>query len=279
MLLKRILTAALGLPIVIGILQFGKIEHVNILLTIFVGISIWEAFGLIVAPLEKRIGLPSGAATPAGVQRLKIALVLSGSIFFYASYFWEQSGLAWVTFVFAWFGVSLFSSDHLDTRIARVHGNTVALVYGTMPWFSIRELYLLNGNASFVFLLMAIVMGCDTGAYFSGKHLGKRSLSPTLSPNKTWEGVIGGTLAAAVLTLLLSFFFESWKLKYGSVLLISIPVALAGVAGDLLESALKRFSGVKDSGRIFPGHGGLLDRVDALIFSAPVLWLLLSACL
>jgi len=114
-------------------------------------------------------------------------------------------------------------------------------------------------------------MGADVGAYYIGKNFGKRKLIPKVSPNKTWEGAIGGLVLSSIFAAVASFwFFPELPVKF------SIPLAIAmtviGIAGDLAESAMKRGSKVKDAASILPGHGGLLDRLDSLLFSAPILY-------
>ncbi|MDQ1728326.1 MAG: phosphatidate cytidylyltransferase [Pyrinomonadaceae bacterium] len=121
---------------------------------------------------------------------------------------------------------------------------------------------------SFFFL---VLMGSDTGAYYTGRALGKHKLAPTISPGKTWEGVIGGVVAALGLATLAHFwFFRELPLKW-AVPLAAVMVVL-GILGDLTESALKRGAGAKDAAKILPGHGGVLDRLDSLLFNAPLLY-------
>ncbi len=113
--------------------------------------------------------------------------------------------------------------------------------------------------------------GADVGAYVAGKNLGKRKLIPKVSPNKTWEGAIGGLVLSAAFAALASFwFFPELPLKFSIPLAIAITVI--GMFGDLAESAMKRGAGVKDAASILPGHGGLLDRLDSLLFGAPILY-------
>jgi phosphatidate cytidylyltransferase len=116
-----------------------------------------------------------------------------------------------------------------------------------------------------------VTMGSDTGAYFIGKSIGKRKLVPNISPNKTWEGFVGGILLAIGFATLSSlWFFPEFPLKFSVPL--AIFMALVGVGGDLAESAMKRGSKTKDAANILPGHGGLLDRLDSLLFNAPILY-------
>lgn len=121
---------------------------------------------------------------------------------------------------------------------------------------------------SFFFL---ILMGSDTGAYFAGRALGKRKLAPKVSPGKTWEGFVGGMIASLGFAVLAHYwFFRELPLKFALPLAAAMNVL--GVIGDLVESALKRGSGAKDAATLLPGHGGFLDRLDSLLFNAPLLY-------
>ncbi len=106
-----------------------------------------------------------------------------------------------------------------------------------------------------------------------GKQFGKHKLSPKISPNKTWEGSVGGTIAATVILAVYLWFFP---VQYGWIVMILVTFILSifGQFGDLIESSLKRFYGVKDSGKILPGHGGILDRFDSMLIVMPMLHLL-----
>jgi phosphatidate cytidylyltransferase len=116
-----------------------------------------------------------------------------------------------------------------------------------------------------------VVMGADTGAYYMGKNLGKRKLAPKISPGKTWEGVLGGLImSSAFAALATATFFP--ELPYKFSIPLAIVMSLVGVFGDLAESAMKRGSKTKDAAHILPGHGGLLDRLDSLLFNAPILY-------
>lgn len=121
---------------------------------------------------------------------------------------------------------------------------------------------------SFFFL---VVFGSDTGAYYVGRAFGKHKLAPGISPGKTWEGVLGGLAAAlGVATIAHYWFFRALPLRWA--LPLAVFMTVIGIAGDLTESALKRGSGSKDAATILPGHGGLLDRLDSLLFNAPVIY-------
>ena len=121
---------------------------------------------------------------------------------------------------------------------------------------------------SFFFL---VLMGSDIGAYYVGRAIGKHKLAPTISPGKTWEGVIGGVIAALAMATLAHFwFFRELPLKFA--LPLAAIMVMLGILGDLTESALKRGAGAKDAAKILPGHGGMLDRLDSLLFNAPLLY-------
>jgi phosphatidate cytidylyltransferase len=121
---------------------------------------------------------------------------------------------------------------------------------------------------SFFFL---VLMGADAGAYYIGRAFGKRKLAPSISPGKTWEGVAGGIVTALVMATLAHYwFFRELPLKLA--LPLAAVMTVVGILGDLAESALKRGAGAKDAAKILPGHGGLLDRLDSLLFNAPLIY-------
>jgi len=116
-----------------------------------------------------------------------------------------------------------------------------------------------------------IIFGSDAGAYFAGRALGKHKLAPSISPGKTVEGLIGGLIAAAAFAAISTATFFP-ELRFQFSITLAIVLAAVGVLGDLCESAMKRGSGSKDAGSIIPGHGGFLDRLDSLLFGAPILY-------
>ncbi|MDR3189778.1 MAG: phosphatidate cytidylyltransferase [Lactobacillaceae bacterium] len=124
-----------------------------------------------------------------------------------------------------------------------------------------------------LFYVLLIVWITDSGAYMIGRKFGKHKLAPKLSPNKTWEGSIGGTVVAVLVAAVYTYFFPQ-HYNWGIMLVMSIVLSVAGQFGDLIESGLKRYYKVKDSGTILPGHGGILDRFDSLLIVLPVFFLL-----
>ncbi|NLR10101.1 MULTISPECIES: phosphatidate cytidylyltransferase [Lactobacillaceae] len=128
---------------------------------------------------------------------------------------------------------------------------------------------------SLVALLYAlfIVWTTDSGAYMIGRKLGKHKLAPHISPNKTWEGSIGGSLVATIVGSVFWYFFPIGHYSLVVMIILTLIFSIVGQFGDLVESALKRYYGVKDSGKILPGHGGILDRFDSLLLVLPVIHL------
>jgi len=126
-------------------------------------------------------------------------------------------------------------------------------------------------SADLLLYFFLVMFGLDAGAYFIGSAFGKHKLAPKISPGKTWEGLIGGILAAAGFSALATFWFFP-ELPYKFSIPLGVVMAVVGLLGDLAESAMKRGSKIKDTANILPGHGGLLDRLDSLLFNAPLLY-------
>lgn len=140
-------------------------------------------------------------------------------------------------------------------------GHLVAVRTGFQPKLSTHLL-------GFFFL---VIMGADVAAYYVGRALGKHKLAPSISPGKTWEGVIGGVVGGVGMALFSHYwFFRDFPLRWS--LPLAVVMTALGVLGDLTESALKRSAGAKDAAKLLPGHGGLLDRLDSLLFNAPLIY-------
>lgn len=163
--------------------------------------------------------------------------------------------------------------------VASLGASVFGLVY--LGWFP-AHLVMLHGRPDgplIVILLFVVVILTDAGAYFVGKQFGKRKLAPKVSPNKTWEGAIGGVLCAVVGIVIFKYGAQaagSRVLAIVPLMLIAAALSVTSQIGDLAESALKRDAGVKDAGTIFPGHGGVLDRCDGFLFASPVLYYMTS---
>ena len=139
-------------------------------------------------------------------------------------------------------------------------------------WICIHDLVYLHAayGGELLLYLFSLVWIADIGAYFSGRKFGKHKLAPAISPGKTWEGLIGGLLANLIWITGVYQFSSGWDLSLAQFLVISLATSLISVVGDLFESILKREAGVKDSGKLLPGHGGVMDRIDSVIAAAPV---------
>ena len=175
--------------------------------------------------------------------------------------------LFWVVIAPAW----LYFGWRIESKIVLSLVGCVALI---ATWVAVVQLQ--ARSPALLLALMAIVWVADTAAYFAGRRFGRRKLAPSISPGKTWEGVYGALVAVAVYALALLPFAERAGysdplLPAGAIAWVALVLALAGVSivGDLFESQLKRHRGVKDSGKLLPGHGGVLDRIDALMAALP----------
>lgn len=141
----------------------------------------------------------------------------------------------------------------------------LGILYAALPFLALCTLRAGDYGMLIILLLFATVWGADTLAYFSGKTFGGAKLAPKISPGKTWSGFFGGVAGACLLASALLYWFE-FSISIVSIIFI-VALALLAQIGDLFESGLKRHFGVKDSGKIIPGHGGVLDRIDGLIFA------------
>jgi phosphatidate cytidylyltransferase len=168
----------------------------------------------------------------------------------------------------AMFGMAQSIQEKLKATLLYVF----VLVYGFLPFYVISILLAARYNAfmvNMVLFFFILIWVNDTFAYVWGRLLGKHPFAPLVSPKKTWEGFIGGVVSTAVFALFVCPLFLPNLLSLGKTFLIlsAIVVSIVGTVGDLFESSLKRWVGVKDSGNIIPGHGGLLDRFDGVLFA------------
>ena len=265
--MKRIITAAILIPLVLVLIFKAPFWLMPILAGVVALPAAWEFLGLANA---------SGARTPKILVLASIAVLLYFS--FRQSYQVPPvlSGLSLLIFVYCAF------RGPLESILKDVGSSVFCLVYiglsmATIPWLAAQE----NGPSLLTYLLCVVWSG-DTLALYIGKAYGRHKLAPELSPNKTWEGSVASMVGSILITLLLTFLATllarrgSTLLSYpGSVyrwIFLAVLLNIAAQVGDLVESAIKRGAGVKDSGTLLPGHGGMLDRIDALLLAAPVLW-------
>lgn len=202
---------------------------------------------------------------------LRIAYALLIALGLVAGWLWSlrPDGFAIVLGIAAlWWLVALFWVWFAPERGGAVSA-AIAGVFSLVPaGVALARLRYEGEGAWVLFYALFVIMAADIGAYFAGHRIGRTRLAPLISPGKTWEGVLGGTLVS-----LLVAGVGAWALGWpGRVVLPIVLLAVAcSVVGDLTESLLKRHAGLKDSGRLFPGHGGVLDRIDSLLSGIPML--------
>lgn len=166
----------------------------------------------------------------------------------------------------AWWVAALIWAFFYPTPISRTVGWVCGALVLVPAFVALDSLYSLR--PSVLLFALVIIWAADTGAYFAGRHFGRIKLAPRISPKKTWEGVIGG-LVAVVLVLVAARFY--WlDIDIAVIIPFCLAVATLSVVGDLTVSMFKRSAGLKDSGRVFPGHGGVLDRIDSVTAAAPL---------
>lgn len=191
-----------------------------------------------------------------------------GSLYFY-------SGLSFILILanITFLVTNLFKTKHANLQAP--HIAIFNLLYICIPFILFMDIAFINGTYSpfIIFTIILLIWTNDTGAYIVGRLIGRKALFKSVSPNKTREGFIGGLLTTLISILLLYYLFNKELEIIGKFAWITIGliVSILGAIGDLIESKLKRFLQVKDSGNILPGHGGLLDRFDALLIVAPII--------
>lgn len=270
MLKWRLISAAVLVPLVVyGVLRLATPVFAAILGAILMA-GIWEWSRLVpLASLAARIlyslvilGLFAGVWL-AGPGQLVIYLLVAAAC-------WWLFALWWLT-------------RPQYCAAASPSCTALKLLAGVMvsvpPWAALVVLHARGEDGPLLTLLLLVMVWlADSGAYFAGRTFGRHKLAPRISPGKTREGVYGGLLASLAFAAVAGWFYShsaAWTLSF---VLVALPAMLFSVVGDLVESLMKRQSGIKDSGSIIPGHGGIFDRIDSLVAAAPVflagyLWL------
>ncbi|MCU0239620.1 MAG: phosphatidate cytidylyltransferase [Pyrinomonadaceae bacterium] len=268
---QRILTAIIALPILIASIilpaYFPETYLLFVAIVAFaIGAGLYEFF-----LMSKKMQLKADA----GVAYI-------GSIALFVAFFFNapktDPDLLLIT-------ISLFIIALLISQTFRFQNNFDKLLQGVgVTLFGVFYVAFLGGfivslrtgfdailSTKLLGYFILVIFASDSGAYFVGKQFGKNKLVPKISPNKTWEGLIGGiVLSLAIAAIATATFFP--ELPYKFSLPLAFVMAIVGVFGDLAESAIKRSTGTKDAANILPGHGGLLDRLDSLLFNAPILY-------
>jgi phosphatidate cytidylyltransferase len=276
---KRVATAALLIPCVVGLVLWGSAAVMAVALALVILLALFEFFALGDAIGHRAYRLwtatcalvlvfaqwnaPGEAASPMTeiVSRVRILGFWVALPKLEDAFFLFLVGVAVLT---------LWTKRPMVEALPAAGISSGGLLLIAFPLtFAVRlEAIPREGPAILLFVLVITWVG-DTAAYFVGRAVGKRKLAPVLSPKKTWEGTFASIFGA----LLVAVVFSRWLVVPLLHLLTMAALGnVAGQAGDLLESAYKRSAGVKDSGSLLPGHGGVLDRIDALILAIPVVW-------
>ncbi len=172
-----------------------------------------------------------------------------------------------------WFSISYFlkfakpKAANSELKLDKLF---IAFVVLPAAAIAMQTIHSMNQGADWLFYALALVWVADIGAYFSGKKFGKNKLAPHISPGKTKEGLIGAVVATSIYTLIASYHFGLDTERSVLLVLLSVILTFISVSGDLYFSFLKREAGLKDSGNILPGHGGILDRIDSVLSAMPV---------
>ncbi|MGJ8693304.1 MAG: phosphatidate cytidylyltransferase [Thalassotalea sp.] len=278
MLIKRVLTALVLAPATIFAIFYLPLSYFALMLVILIAIGAWEwgplmgfnSIGRRSAFVLSNIAILAGLWTVLPPNELWVETgVLSDNveyILWLAVAWWCFS--AFLTYVYP--RCSRFWSSHRSVR-------------GVFGWLTLLPTWLAfmvlrsheyaestYHGAQLIMFLFLLVWSADVGAYFVGKSLGKRKLLPNVSPGKTIEGFLGGTICACIMVSILGFIIEWQSQQYLTAIAITFVITTISVLGDLNESMFKRQAGVKDSGTILPGHGGILDRIDSLTATAPI---------
>ena len=260
-MLTRILAALVLLPLALYAILFTNTEQLQWILAGVLALAAWEW-----ARLAQLQNPALRLLFVAGLLAIYAVFVFNPVSFWY----WLLPAM-WI-----WVATLIWLPDFPQTRFP-LRGWMVALQGALLLPAAMLALLKLHSDAQlgpyWVLFVLAVSWVADSGAYFAGRRFGQRKLAPKLSPGKTWEGVFGGNVAAllfafAFAPLLLESPYDPQRL----MLLLLFAVLLSGVSvvGDLLESAFKRNVDVKDSGALIPGHGGILDRIDSQIATAPI---------
>jgi phosphatidate cytidylyltransferase len=276
-LTRRIIFAVIAAPLAIAVVYFGD-WALAILLSVLAALAAWEFFRIVrdsgALPIEPA-GIALAALLPIaihaqrlGVYTLSLTAIVVMTLLVFASGIWLRGPAgkpvtSVATTVFGVFYAGLFSFVYA----LRYHDYAVGAGAGT----------------ALVFLPIILTWATDIGAYAVGRNFGRRKLIPSVSPGKTVEGAVGGLFATIIIALiyvrLILMPYAQLGMTMQGTILFAIVVSVAAQTGDLAESLLKREAGIKDSSRIIPGHGGILDRFDSLLFVMPVAFLLLGRLL
>lgn len=263
MLWKRVVSAIIGIPVLIFTVYKGGLLFLA-LVSIVAFLGLHEFYGLI----QKK-----------GIHLSKVIFLTNGLIFVFLSLANINNGLIFDLFLF-YILISILISQLFRSNQSNPLLSTSLSLLGILyvGWLAAHLLYLrgLPGGFFYVILVLLVTWANDTGAYFVGINLGKRKLCPHISPNKTIEGSLGGLISSLVAIFIIGFWINNTSPQFTfsliELLVLGIIISMAAQFGDLVESLFKRDADLKDSSNLIPGHGGILDRFDSLLFTAPVVY-------
>jgi phosphatidate cytidylyltransferase len=281
----RILTALILIPVVVALVLFTSTTAVAVataLVTILAlreyfalgeaighrAYRLWTIFcALLLIALQWRVLKPFAVLTIAS-QSAVVAASNSPALHRLSSLY-SPTALFFL-FILGLTALTLFTHRPLVESLPAAGVSSSALLLVAFPLsYAVKLHGFPNQGPLLLLFALSLIWVSDSAAYFAGRAFGKHPLAPHISPKKTWEGSIAGMLGS----LLVAYLFRYWlKLPLPHLLAMAASGNIAGQMGDLLESAFKRSAGVKDSGGLLPGHGGILDRIDALILCIPVIW-------
>ncbi|WP_225744138.1 phosphatidate cytidylyltransferase [Marinilactibacillus sp. Marseille-P9653] len=257
-MVQRSLTAIIALLFFVPIIWIGSwvLEAFIVLLAITALIEIHQMKGI------------DPISIPTGVSSLALIYIILYSRIHELLPELSQSGSVFALFIVLLLGLTLIIKDYTIEDVGVSFMGILYLGTGFHSFILTRE-----NNLHLLILSLIIIYSTDTGAYLVGRKIGKHKLAPSISPNKTVEGSIGGVVISLLISIIYLLFFPS---AYSLIVVIPLIVILsvAGQIGDLIESAIKRHFGTKDSGNILPGHGGIFDRFDSLIFVLSVIFIM-----
>ena len=277
-LAQRFLVAVVAVPILLLILHYHRPEPTWAIMFIASLLAMNEFFAMTLPKEDRRAALVMGGVASAAFYWLDpLALAAIGQPKLAAAASITGSSIALILAVVVpglWY---LFNFRDIPSVAGRYAATVAGIVYAGFLTTFLAKLKLIDphhvGDTVVIVLLVAWV--ADTGGYFAGRFLGKTKLYEAVSPKKTWAGAWGGLAGSFLGVAVLKLAFADW-LTWLDVALIAIPGGILGQMGDLAESLIKRSVGVKDSGALLPGHGGILDRIDAVLFIAPYVYAYLT---
>lgn len=278
-LAQRFLVALVAVPILILILYLPRPEPAWGLIFIASLIAMYELFAMTLPPADRRPALVMGGLACAAFYWIH-PLALREPFGVDVSFRWVRVADAAGTTIAVLLAVVvpglyyLFKFRDIPSVAARLTATITGIVYAgflTTYLALFKRLAPMSEGGHFVILVLVIAWLADTGGYFAGRFLGKAKLYAAVSPKKTWAGAYGGIAGSLLGVVVMKLAFLDW-LSWFDVVAIAVVGGILGQLGDLTESLIKRSVGVKDSGALLPGHGGILDRIDAVLFIAPFVY-------